>query len=234
MDNGPLRTRQALDDELRQLEQHLLQFGAYVEGMLERATRALVQQDLNLARQVVAEDDRADEMDLAIEQTCMRLLALQQPMARDLRFIGTAMKIIVDLERIGDYSVDIAKTAIGLADAPTFRPLGDIPKMSELVRGQVRCALQALVQHSLDTARHCAVTDADVDTMWKALRQELQGIIQEQPELTVPAVALILVAGYLERIADHAVNIAERVTYIETGQLETLVRRHSADPTESA
>jgi phosphate transport system protein len=232
MENAPLRTRQAFAEELHQLEQHLLQFGALVEGMLERATRALVQQDLNLARQVVAEDDAADQMDLQIEQACMRLLALQQPMARDLRMIGTAMKIIVDLERIGDYSVDIAKAAIALADVAYFKPLVDLLRMSELVRRQLRTALEALVQRDLDLVRQCAVTDATVDTMWKSLREELQGIMQQRPEVVVQAVAFILVARYLERIADHAVNIAERVTYIETGRLETLVRRHSTDASQ--
>jgi len=229
MDNGIMRTRQAFDEELHQLEQHLLQFGSFVEGMLERATRALVRQDLHLARQVVADDDRADEMDLEIEHTCMRLLALQQPMSRDLRMIGTVMKIIVDIERIGDYSVDIAKSALSLADTAYFKPLVDLPKMSELVRQLLRCALEALVQRDLDLVRQCGEMDDVVDAMWKSLREELQGIMQERPETIVQAVALILVARYLERIADHAVNIAERVTYIETGHLETLVRRHSGN-----
>jgi phosphate transport system protein len=224
-----IRTRQAFDEELHQLEQRLLQFGAYVEGMLERATRALVQQDLNLARQVVADDDRADEMDLEIEQTCMRLLALQQPMSRDLRMIGTVMKIIVDVERIGDYSVDIAKSALSLADTAYFKPLVDLPKMGELVRQLLRCTLEALVKRDLELARQCGEMDNAVDAMWKSLREELQGIMRERPEAIVQAVALILVARYLERIADHAVNIAERVTYIETGHLQALTRSHSGD-----
>ncbi|MCE5237960.1 phosphate signaling complex protein PhoU [bacterium] len=233
MDNGTMRTRQSFDEELHQLEQRLLQFGSYVEGMLEQATRALVGQDLNLARQVVAADDRADEMDLEIEHTCMRLLALQQPMARDLRMIGTVMKIIVDVERIGDYSVDIAKAALSLADTAYFKPLVDLPRMSELVRGLLRCALEALVKRDLDLARECGEMDNAVDAMWKSLRAELEGIMQQHPEVVPQAVALILVTRYLERIADHAVNVAERVTYIETGHVETLVRRHSGDASEA-
>jgi phosphate transport system protein len=220
-----IHTRQSFEDQISQLEQRLVQFAAYVEAMLEKATRALTSQDINLAREVVADDAAADQMDLDIEHLSMRLLALQQPMARDLRTIGTAMKVIADIERIGDYSVDIAKCAIKLADSQYFKPLVDIPRMSDMVRAMLRRALQALVQRDLDTAREVAQSDRKVDAIWYALEDEIETIMQQQPAVVRQAATLLLVARYLERIADHIVNIVERVAYIETGHLEDL--RHS-------
>ena len=217
-----IRTRQAFDEQIRQREQKLLQFGAYVEAMLEKATRALTSQDVNLAREVVAADDHADDMDLEIEHLCMRLLALQQPMSRDLRTIGTAMKVIADVERIGDYSVDIAKCAIKLARTEYFKPLVDIPRMSEMVRAMLRRGLEALVQRDVEIAREVALRDEDVDQLWHGLQDELETIMEQRPEIVRQAVTLLLVARYLERIADHTVNIVERVAYIETGHLEDL------------
>jgi phosphate transport system protein len=222
-----IRTRQAFDEQLQQLEGKLVQFSAYVEGMLERAVRALKQQDVNLAREVVTADDAADAMDFEIEQMCMRLLALQQPMSRDLRTIGTAMKIIADIERIGDYSVDIAKIAISLAGEPYFKPLVDIPRMGESVRNMLRRALEALVQRDLEIVREVVALDDDVDEQWFMLFNELQDIMEARPETVHQAVAFVLVARYLERIADHITNIVERVAYIETGHLERLTSDES-------
>jgi phosphate transport system protein len=224
-----IRTRQAFDEQLRQLEQKLLQLGACVESMLEKAMRALIQQDLNLAREVVADDDIADDLDLEIEQFCMRLLALQQPMSRDLRLIGTVMKVISDIERIGDYAVDIAKCAIRLSDTAYFKPLVDIPLMGERVRQLLRLALTALVRHDLELVRQVIALDDEVDELWAALREELETLMEQRPEVVRQAVSLLLVARYLERIADHTVNIAERVAYMETGKLETLAASHRAD-----
>lgn len=216
------RTRQSFDEQIQQLEQKLVQFAAYVEAMLEKAMRALTTQDVNLAREVVAADDVADDMDMEIEHLSMRLLALQQPMSRDLRTIGTAMKVIADIERIGDYSVDIAKSAIRLAGTRYFKPLVDIPRMSDMVRVMLRRALEALVQRDLNTARAVARSDEEVDAIWYALEDELETIMEQRPEVVRQAATLLLVARYLERIADHIVNMVERVAYIETGRLEDL------------
>ena len=217
-----IRTRQAFDEQLHQLEQKLLQFGAYVEAMLEKSIRALTLQDITLAREVINSDDAADEMDLQIEQMCMRLLALQQPMSRDLRTIGSAMKVIADVERIGDYSVDIAKAAIKLADEQYFKPLVDIPKLSDRVRHMLRRALEALVQRDLAIVREVVASDEQVDEVWKALEEELLQIMEMRPEVVRQAEKLLLVSRYLERIGDHTVNIVERVAYIETGQFKSL------------
>ena len=223
------RIRQAFDEQLQHLEQRLLEFGAFVEKMLEEAMQALVEHDVNLARQVIEADDIADEMDLEIEQKCMRLLALQQPMSRDLRTIGTVMKVIADVERIGDYSVDIARTAIKLAETTYFKPLVDIPRMAELVRGMLGNAMEALIRRDLQLVHQVIEEDEQVDEMWSHLLEELEQVMQEHPEVVPQAVSLLLVARYLERIADHVVNIAERVDYMETGQLTVLAPSHRSD-----
>lgn len=223
------RTRQAFDEQLEELEGRLVEMGRFVEAMLEKAVGALSEQDEELAREVIAADDTADAMDLAIEQHCMRLLALQQPMSRDLRTIGTVMKVIADVERIGDYSVDIAKTAIKLADEKYFRPLQDIPRMTEMVRHMLREALEALVAHDLERVARVIDCDDAVDKLWYKVLEDVERVMQERPEVVPQAVALVLVARYLERIADHTVNIAERVAYMETGRLETLAASHRAD-----
>jgi len=223
------RIRQAFDEQLAQLEQRLLEMGAFVEAMLEKAVRALAEQDVNLAREVIQSDDVADDMDLAIEQQCMRLLALQQPMARDLRIIGTIMKVIADVERIGDYSVDIAKTAIKLANTEYFRPLEDIPRMAELVREMLRQALESFVKRDLRLVARVIESDDAVDKLWYRVADDVETVMQERPEVVPQALALLLVARYLERVADHAVNIVERVAYMETGRLEALAASHGPD-----
>jgi len=223
------RIRQAFDEQLQHLQQRLLEMGAFVEAMLEKAVRALRDQDVNLAREVIQDDDTADDMDIEIEQLCMRLLALQQPMSKDLRTIGTVMKVISDVERIGDYSVDIARATIKLADTQYFKPLVDIPKMAELARTMLRHALQALVERDLNLVDKVISEDDQVDQMWYMLHEELDQIMQQHPEVVPQATVLLLVARYLERIADHVVNIAERVAYMETGQLEVLAPSHRSD-----
>jgi phosphate transport system protein len=223
------RTRQAFDEQLEELERRLVEMGRFVESMLERAVHALVEQDVGLARRVIADDDTADEMDLDIEQHCMRLLALQQPMSRDLRTIGTVMKVIADVERIGDYSVDIARTAVKLADEKYFKPLEDIPQMAEIVRQMLRQALEALVAHDLDQVARVVERDDAVDRLWYKILADVERLMQERPEVVPQAVALLLVARYLERVADHTVNIAERVAYMETGRLEVLAPSHRTD-----
>ncbi len=228
------RIRQSFEEQMEKLEQRLLEMGAFVEGMLERAVRALRDHDVELAREVIRADDTADHMDLEIEQHCMRLLALQQPMSKDLRIIGTVMKVIADVERIGDYSVDIARTAIKLAETAYFKPLVDIPRMADLVRGMMGKALEALVRHDLQLVHQVIEEDEQVDEMWERLLEELEQIMQEHPEVVPQAASLLLVARYLERIADHVVNVAERVDYMETGKLTVLAPSHRSDYDTSA
>ncbi|NLJ35549.1 MAG: phosphate signaling complex protein PhoU [candidate division WS1 bacterium] len=221
-----VRIRRAFDEQLHALNERLVEMGAFVEAMVDNSIRALKEQDVVLAQEVIAADDTVDDMDLQIEQSCMTLLALQQPMARDLRTIGTIMKVIADVERIGDYAVDIARTAITLADSEFFKPLVDIPRMAELVAAMLRKVIQALVKRDLDLVTEVIAEDDEVDNMWYSLLDELTVMMQERSEIVPQAVALLLVARYLERIADHTVNVAERVAYMETGQLCDLAPSH--------
>jgi phosphate transport system protein len=220
--------RQTFDAQLRALEGRLLELGDVVEGMLEDAVKALAEQDAGLAEAVVRRDDVADAADLEIETTSMHLLALQQPMAKDLRIIGTALKITTDLERIGDYSVDIALLAQELTNEPFHTPLVRIPRMAEIAIAMVRGALQAFVSRDLAQVDAVIQMDDRVDALYYETRDYL---IEEMknPDNVWRGAHLLLAARYLERIADHTVNVAERVYYMETGVLIQLSESHKHD-----
>ena len=156
----------------------------------------------------------------------MRLIALQAPVARDLRLVGTTLKAITDLERIGDHAVDIAKVARKLARDSFFKPLVDIPRMANAVRQMLREAMAAFVDHDLDLVNVVVESDDGVDTLFHQLRDELHAVMRKDPNLVVQASYLLFVAHYLERIADHTVNIAERVYFAETGNLVQLAKSH--------
>ena len=193
-------TRQAFDAQLRELEQDLLRMGSHVEEMEDQAVSALLNRDAALAQVVIDEDDIVDDLDLSIETRCMRLLALQQPVAKDLRTIGTFLKAITDLERIGDYSVDIARIALRLVDHPGPLPRVDLAAVHRI----------------------CSQEDDVVDHAYHQMVDELLDLMRQEPGQVVPAAYFILAARSLERIADHLTNVAERIQYMETGVLEEL------------
>jgi phosphate transport system protein len=216
-------TRHSFDTQLRELEQDLLRMGSLVEEMVDQSVRALLERDAALAEAVIAEDDRVDELDLSLETACMRLLALQQPMAKDLRTIGTVLKAITDLERIGDYSVDIARIAQRLMDHPGPLPRVDLAGMTEAAKGMIRGTLRAFVDRDLEAVRRICMEDDDVvDHAYHRLMDELLELMRQDPSQVVPAAHFILAARSLERIADHITNVAERIQYMETGVLEEL------------
>jgi phosphate transport system protein len=221
---GPLR--HTFEHQLAELQDDVLRMGSYVVEMLGVAMQALIRQNAALARHAIEMDDVADEMDLAIEQKCMRLLALQQPMSRDLRIIGTGLKVITDLERIGDFSVDIAKTARRLADEPYFTPLTDLSRISTVVEWMVRESIHAYVEHDLDLVAQVVARDDEVDDYYDQMFTELLDRMERDPSTIRQATWLLHVGRFLERIADHAVNVAERVYYVETGDLQQLARSH--------
>lgn len=200
----------------------LRDMGATVEQMLGKAIQALQNRDVQLAKEVAKLDDIVDCHNLDIETKALRLLALQQPMARDLRTIAAAMKIITDVERAGDYAVDIAMVAIQLADKPLFKPLDDIPRMAEWVREMLRETLKAFVNRDLALVQHMVTLDDQVDHLYHSLYDELLGYIHKNPDIADQAVGLLLIARYMERIADHITNIGERIYYMETGELREL------------
>jgi phosphate transport system protein len=216
-------TRKTFNGELSELRDLVLQMGTFVEDMLGRAMHSLVTQDAELAEEVRRSDDIADSLDLQIEACCTRLLALQQPLARDLRTVVAAVRMSSDLERIGDYAKDIAKVTLRLSGAPYFKPLEDIPAMARLDAEMIRLAIRCFVSRDLDLARRVAEMDEGVDELWAKLRDELIAAMGRDPSLVLQATHLLLVARYLERVGDHTVNVVERVAYQETGKVGHLI-----------
>lgn len=216
--------RRTFEDQLAELQNDMLRLGRFVEEALGKSLEALVRQDLALAKQVVADDDFADDMNFGIQTRAMQLLALQQPMARDLRIIGSSMRTVIDLERIGDHAVDIAKIARSLAGQTWFKPLVDIPQLGHLARQMVHDSLQAFVSHDMSLAVQVARDDNAVDQLCDRLQRELIDKMREDPTLIEQATRLLLVARTLERTADHATNIVEQVYYVETGEMRQLGR----------
>jgi len=221
--------RHAFDEELQLLQNELLEMGSYVEQMLDQAVQSLCHRDEELAKEIVRRDDNVDEMDVSIEMHCLRLLALQQPMARDLRLIGTVLKTITDLERIGDHSVDIAKAAIHLKDYPHVIKLVDVPLMKQKVCEMIRGGLESFTQHNLELAYDVCEMDNEVDKLYRRMRQAIIAATQIHPENLEAATLMLLVIYYLERCADHAVNVAERVVFVETGVLRQLALSHRGE-----
>lgn len=219
-------TRLQFGEQLEALRHRMLEMGSAADNMVGLAVRSLTEQNIELAETVIAADDEIDRLDIEIETECMRLIALQAPVARDLHLVGTALKAITDLERIGDHAVDIAKVARKLARDTFFQPLVDIPRMATHVRQMLRDAMAAFVNHDLGLVEKVVEDDDDVDILFHQLRDELHAVMRRDPALVVQASYLLFVAHYLERIADHTVNIAERVFYAETGTLAQLARSH--------
>ncbi|HCC33868.1 MAG TPA: phosphate transport system regulatory protein PhoU, partial [Clostridiales bacterium] len=195
--------------DLQELENAMLKMGSLVEEAIARAIDSLVRQDNELARSVIQGDDRIDALQLEIEDRCLRLIALQQPLARDLRFIGTALKIVTDLERIADHAADIAQVALRLSGEPYIKPLIDIPRMAELARGMLRDSLTAYVQEDVDLAYSMADRDSQVDSLYNQVFRELLVFMMEDPRTIPQATRLLMVAQYLERVADHVTNLGE-------------------------
>jgi phosphate transport system protein len=217
-------TRAHYQDEISEIRRLLLEMGSQVDVMVGQAMDALTTQNIALAEEILAHDDEVDDLDVRIESECMRLIALQQPLARDLRIIGTALKVITDLERIGDHAVDIAKVARKLARHSFYKPLVDLPKMTVIVRQMLHDALAAFVDNDLDLVEQVVNADDSVDDLFHRIRDELHEAMQRDAHLVVQASYLLFVAHYLERIADHTVNIAERVHYVETSTLAQLAK----------
>lgn len=219
-------TRSQFEEELETLRNLLLEMGSLADRALADSMRALEERDVAVAVRVIDADDEIDAMDLKIEGVCMRLLALQHPLASDLRLVGTAIKIITDLERIGDHAVDIAKAGRKLAALPTHGPLADLPRMANIVRKMLRSALDAFVKHDLALVDQVVQDDDEVDDLFHSIRADLHRTMQGNPDLVVEASYSLFVAHYLERMADHVVNIAERVYFAETGEPAQLAKSH--------
>jgi phosphate transport system protein len=198
--------------------------GSLVEKAIAEAVRSLAERDLELAEKVVTGDDLIDGMELDIENRCLRLLALQQPMASDLRVIGTALKIVTDLERMADHASDIAKVTIRLQGQPLIKPLVDIPRMATIAREMTRQSLDAFVQRDVNMALAMIESDHEVDHLYSQIFRELLTYMMEDPRTIQQATYLLFVGMYLERIADHATNLGEWIIYMVTGEKKELNR----------
>ena len=211
-------TSRQYERELRELKDKILLLGGMVEMMIASAMRALLSRDSDLARSVIASDPRVDEAELQIDHLCISLLALRQPAASDLRFITTALKIVTDLERIGDSTVNIAERAIELNEEPPLKPYIDIPRMASTAAGMVHQALDSFVNRNPDEAREVLAMDEGVDRLYVQIFRELLTYMIEDPKSTTRALGITFIAKYLERIADHATNIAQMVIFLCEGQ----------------
>ena len=204
-------------EELEELQQRLLEMGGLVESAIYNSVLSLSERDEARARQVLNNEARINQMEIAIDDCAVRLLALQQPMARDLRFLTAAIKINSDLERMGDLAVNIVERALSLMKQPPVKPLIDIPQLARLAESMVRRSLDAFVRRDAELARQVLLSDDAVDDLRDAIYQELVGFMERDPSTVSRSLDLIFVARNLERIADHATNIAEDVLFLVQG-----------------
>lgn len=207
------------EEELNALKEKILKMGALVETQIANSIKCLVETDLTLARQTIQNDHLVNAMDVAIDEECIRLLALYQPTARDLRFITTAMKITTDLERMSDLSEDICERAIELSQEPLLKPYIDLPRMAEAAQKMVRETLDAFVNKDTALARKVCADDAFIDDLTAQIFRELVAYMVEDSRSITRAIRISFVSKYIERIGDHATNIAEMVVYLVEGKI---------------
>ncbi len=223
-----MATETQFQKELEELKENLLKMASLVEEALRNAIQSLVERDSSLAQKTFDVEDRINKMENAIDEMCLRLLALRQPVATDLRFITSAMKINTDLERMGDQAVNIGERAISLNQEPQLKPYIDIPRMTKITQSMVKDVLDAFVNKDPKLARSVCERDDLVDGLNNQVFRELLTYMISDPKTITRAVHLMIVCRCLERIADHATNIAEDVIFM----VDALVIKHHADVKE--
>ena len=216
--------RSTFHQELEGLQQDILRMGTLVEERIAQSVRSLAEGNRELARQIVEGDDDIDRMQLDIETRCLEIIALQQPAASDLRIVGTAIKIVGDLERMADHAVDIARVTERIGDEPLMKPLIDIPRMAELALRMTRDALRAYVRRDPQAAEELLKTDDEVDHLYSQVMRELLVYMMEDPRTIHQGMHLLFVAQHLERVADHATNLGESVIFMVSGERQDLNR----------
>jgi phosphate transport system protein len=215
--------------ELEELNRKLLEMGGLVESAIHRSVCSLVEQNKELAEQVIRDEPKINKMEMEIDGMATRLLALRQPVARDLRFLTSALKINTDLERIGDLAQHIAERSLSLMHHPLVKPMTDIPKMATLVQSMLLKCLDAFVNGDDALARSVLLADDEVDRLRDAVYAELLETMQKDPGIVPAAVDMIFIARNLERIGDHATNIAEDVVFLIKG-VDVRHRAQQAEP----
>ena len=213
-----IHTSKHYEKELNEIKDNLLYLGVLVEKAIKSATQALLERDSSLADNVIADDDQIDSLDEAIEEKCIRLLALRQPAARDLRFVAAAIKINAHLERIGDLASNISEKVIVLNREPVLKPYIDLPRMAEMAQEMVRKSLDALINEDYMLADEVRRRDEDVDELNEQIFRELLTFMMEDPRTIQRAILITQVSKAIERICDHAERIADMVVFMISGR----------------
>jgi phosphate transport system protein len=225
----PKAAESHFEQELEKLKEQLLDMATLVEETLRDAIKALVERDSDLIQKTMAKEDRINQMENTIDEMCLKLLALRQPMAVDLRFITSAMKIVTDLERMGDQAINICERAASLNQEPQIKPYIDIPRMAEIVQSMVKDVLDAFVNRNSALVRSVCARDDIVDGLNDQVHRELLTYMISDPRTISRAVHLMIVSRCLERIADHATNVAEDVIFM----VDARVIKHHAEEKET-
>ena len=210
--------REAYHRDLHKLKEEILNMGNIVGRTMGDAVLSLKNRDVELAQKVIDTDKEIDALDHSIEDDCMRLLALQQPMARDLRLIISVLKMSIDLERMGDLALEIAVITKMTASVPPIKPLIDIPRMSEICQDMLKNTMIAFENKDVELAEQVARRDDEIDALFDQVRKELISFMIEDPKKITGAQHLTFVARYLERIGDHMTNLCESVVFMVTGE----------------
>lgn len=212
------------DEELQQLKNDILKMGALAQEAIINSVHALKNRDRAAAQKVIDADIEMDRLELFIDDKCLDLIALHQPMARDLRFITTAIKLNAELERIGDLAVDVAQRALAISDKPLLKPLVDIPKLAEVAQRMTGEAIQAFIKGDTELAKKVILSDPEADTLKRGVEKELiYDYMMKDGSTADRAVPLLLAARHLERVCDHAVSMAEDIIYMVSA---VVVRHH--------
>ena len=215
--------RYAFDKSLKEIQNDILRMGSLVEQAIFDSVDAFMNQDVTAAAGVIMGDERIDELFLEIEDKCVKIIATQQPIAKDLRVAITGIKILLSLERMADHSVDIARSTMCLTGHPMIvRPVQEIPRMARLARQMVKDGLDAYVHRDVEKAKAMCAMDDQVDFIFSHLFRDTLACMEEDPQVVVQGAYLLYVSRYLERIADHATNIGEAVIYLVTGERREL------------
>jgi phosphate transport system protein len=208
------------DEELKDLHKDILKMAIMAQQAIHKSIEALTNRNKLQAQEVIDTDVEIDELELAIDEKCIDLIARHQPMAGDLRFIATGMKVNAELERIADLAVDISQRVLELVDKPILKPLIDIPKLSTVAQNMIRDAIDAFVKKDIELAKKVVLSDAEADRLRNLVQEELINDYMARDASTAPrAVPLLLIARHLERICDHTTNIAEDVIYMVQGKV---------------
>ena len=218
MSSSTEHTDKRYEEELKKLREEILYMGGLVEDQIQKAVKTLVERDSELAQVIIERDHEVNRLDVEIDDICIKLLALHQPAGRDLRFITTGLKITTDLERIGDMAVNICERALELNQEPQLKPYIDIPRMARVSQRMIRESLDAFVREDTDLALKVCKDDDEVDQLNAQIFRETLTFMLENAQTISRATKIASVSKYLERIADHATNIAEMVIFMVKGK----------------